>query len=111
MGATMGAKKRGKVRWKKPHLGPRLFVLPSQNVSASIQTTTEGGGANGCAVPQAGSFPSTSTRLGPSCPTSAMPQHTPLLPMRDQCTCVTHRPETLRCSTEYQSPRPHTYSK
>ena len=68
MGATMGAGKRGEVRWKKPHLGPRLFVLPSQNVSASIQTTPEGegggGGANGCAVPQADSFPSTSTRLG-----------------------------------------------
>ena len=69
MGATMGAGKRGEVRWKKPHLGPRRFVLPSQNVSASIQTTTEGvgwgggGGANGCAVPQADSFPSTSTRL------------------------------------------------
>ena len=64
MGATMGAGKRGEVRWKKPHLGPRRFVLPSQNVSASIQTTTEGGGANGCAVPQAGSVPATSTRLG-----------------------------------------------
>ena len=83
MGATMGAGKRGEVRWKKPHLGPRRFVLPSQNVSASIQTTTEGRGVGGQMVAlchkQAVSL-QVPPPLGwePSCPTSAMPQHTPL---------------------------------
>ena len=69
MGATMGAGKRGEVRWKKPHLGPRLFVLPSQDINGTIQTTIkkrEGWGVGVgrwlcCATGM--QFPSTSTRL------------------------------------------------